>query len=75
MEGGISVPTRGLAGVTFSIDRYIDLSLQVLIMRLLPLATNYSNFLSWCEEIYRMDWLVNQALSATFELLLTLHQQ
>merc|ERR1719318_401003 len=39
-------------------------------MRLLPLATNYSNVVSWCEEIDRTDGLVNQALSAALELLL-----
>ena len=40
---------------TFSLDRDIDQSLQALIMRLLPLATNYSNVVSWCEEIDRTD--------------------
>jgi len=64
------VPTRGSSGVTFSLDRDIDQSLQALIMRLLPLATNYSNVVSWCEEIDRTDGLVNQALSAALELLL-----
>ena len=55
---------------TFSQDRDIDQSVQALIMRLLPLATNYSNVVSWCEEIDRTDGLVNQALSAALELLL-----
>lgn len=38
---------------TFSQDRDIDQSVQALIMRLLPLAPNYSNVMSWCFEIDR----------------------
>jgi len=64
------VPARGSAGITFSLDQDMDQSLQSLILRLLPLATNYSNVVSWCEEMDRTDGLVNQALSAALELLL-----
>jgi hypothetical protein len=55
------VPAMSQETFTFSLDRDIDQSLQALIMRLLPLATNYSNVVSWCEEIDRTDGLVNKA--------------
>jgi hypothetical protein len=41
------VPARGSTGVTFSLDKDIDQSLQPIILRLLPLASNYSNVVSW----------------------------
>ena len=64
------VPAQGTAGVAFTLDKDMDQSLQALITRLLPLATNYSKVVSWCEETDRADGLVNQALSSALELLL-----
>jgi len=64
------IPARTNTGITFTLDTDMDLSLQALIMRLLPLASNYSKVVSWCEETDRSAGLVNQALSAALELLL-----
>jgi len=64
------VPVKSNTGVTFTLDKDMDQSLQALITRLLPLATNYSKVVSWCEETDRTDGLVNQALSSALELLL-----
>jgi len=64
------IPARSNTGITFTLDKDMDLSLQALIMRLLPLASNYSKVVSWCEQTDRSDGLVNQALAAALELLL-----
>jgi len=57
--------------VTFSLDKNIDTSLQSLIQRLLPLASNYSTVVAWCEDTTSEDGLVNQALVAGINLLLS----
>ena len=66
------VPSRTQKGeVKFSLDRDMDLSLQALIERLLPLATDYSAVVSWCEETGPAEGLVNTALVAGINLLLS----
>ena len=66
------VPSRTQKGEgKFSLDRDMDLSLQALIERLLPLATDYSAVVSWCEETGPAEGLVNTALVAGINLLLS----
>ena len=52
------VPIRGGFRVTFYLGRDNDQYLQALIMRLLILATNYRNVVSWCVEINLTDGLM-----------------
>ena len=64
------VPDNSESGLSFTLDKDIDQSLQSLIQRLLPLASYYSAVVSWCEETTSEDGLVNQALVAGINLLL-----
>ena len=57
--------------VTFTLDKSIDQSLASLLQRLLPLAAHYSAVVSWCEDTGPVDGLVNQALVAGINLLLS----
>ena len=57
--------------VTFTLDKSIDQSLASLLQRLLPLAAHYSAVVSWCEDTGPADGLVNQALVAGINLLLS----
>ena len=66
------VPSKTQSGeVRFSLDRDMDESLQALIERLLPLASHYSAVVSWCETTGPADGLVNTALVAGINLLLS----
>jgi len=64
------VPQKGNHEINFQIDKYVDKSLQALVSRLLPLASNYSKVVAWCEQVDKTDGLVNQALAAALDLLL-----
>jgi len=66
------VPSKtGSGELKFLLDPDMDTSLQSLIERLLPLASDYSQVVSWCEETSPSDGLVNTALVAGINTLLS----